>query len=345
VLSFCRAFVALTSLLTLAGCSVGSGADEPGNRASECELGANAVPVCGVLWGISTQPRSMRHLESLEEQLGRRFDLVYHYNDVKSVVPDGIERQEADDGRLLHIAIAARDYGAKGSTLTWADVAEGRFDASLAAQARGIAALKSPVFVTFAQEGNSKAKLGVNGSAAEFKAAWRHLHEIYRSAGADNAVWTWVMTGSEENLDRAATLWPGNDVVDWISWNVYNGAGCAEGGDLQKFESFEDGLRIFYDFVKQRGPSIGMDPSKPMMISEAGSMRYAVDPDLGAGWYAGIPSTLRKYPQVKAVTLWNSSTDMCDFRFDTSPEAIAAVKRAGLDVTVDRVAAMKDRLE
>jgi hypothetical protein len=333
-------------VMTSSSCSFGA-RERTDGEGRECKLSPKAVPSCGVLWGVSTQPRTLSHLESLEGQLGRPFDMVYHYNDIDGTFPDALERREVAGGRLLHIAIAARDFhGAKSRSVSWRDVANGEFDEFLTAQARGVASLGVPVFVTFAQEANSRAKLGVDGSAADFISAWRHLHDLYVSVGATNAVWTWVMTGSAENLSRAASLWPGNDVVDWISWNVYNGAGCAQGGDPEKFESFEDRMRIFYDFVKRRGNDIGMDPSKPMMISEAGSMAYAVDGSLAADWYAAIPSALQKYPQIKAVTLWNSATESCDFRFDTSAETIAGVRQAGLDPSLDTgdaVAELKGR--
>lgn len=99
------------------------------------------------------------------------------------------------------------------------------------------------------------------------------------------------MTGNADNIDRAASLWPGNDVVDWISWNVYNQSGCHSGTvDQDKFKSFDDELEPFYDFVKKRGASIGMDSSKPMMISEAGSVQYPSAPELSA---AGTPRSPR----------------------------------------------------
>ena len=52
-----------------------------------------------------------------------------------------------------------------------------------------------------------------------------------------------------------------------------------------------------------KGPGLGIDPSKPMMISETGSVLYPDDAQKTAGWYAGIPATLSKYPQIKGVTL------------------------------------------
>jgi hypothetical protein len=68
-----------------------------------------------------------------------------------------------------------------------------------------------------------------------------------------------------------------------------------------------------------------------MMISEAGSVVYPNDPGRTAAWYAEIPSVLEKYPQIKAVGLWDhaGSTGTCDYRFSGAPSVRAAVARAG----------------
>jgi len=302
-----------------------------------CTVNAKAVPSCGVLWGIATRPPTMSRLEQMEKTVGRPFDFVYRYHDINDQIPDPQERQLVSQGRLLHIAIAARDFRTGDRFgVTWAKIAAGDYDDTLSAQARGVASLKKPVFVTFDQEANQRTKLGPSGNAADFKAAWRHLHDLYRAAGATNAVWTWVMTGNARNLNRAASLWPGNDVVDWISWNVYNQSGCHSGSvEQSKFKSFDDELKPFYDFVKHRGRSIGMDSNKPMMISETGSVTYADAPDLTASWYAAIPVTLRHYPQVKAVALWDSGSGACNYRFETDPRVTEGVRKAGLDPQLD----------
>lgn len=301
-----------------------------------CSLSAKAVPTCGVLWGVATRPPTIQGVKTVEAAVGRPFDFVYRYHDLNDVAPDAAERAQVASGKLLHIAIASRDFSSTDRSKTgWAAVARGDFDTTLRAQAVGLAALDKPFFITFEQEANQKQKVGVLGSASDFIAAWRHLHQIYAEAGATKAVWVWVMTGSAANLDAAATLWPGNDMVDWISWNVYNQSGCASNAiDPSKLVSFEDKMKVFYDFVHRRGPSIGMDVSKPMMISETGSAKYATQPDLTAAWYAAIPGVLAKYPQIHAVGLWNSVDGPCDYQFSTLPQAVTAVRDAGRAASV-----------
>ena len=54
------------------------------------------------------------------------------------------------------------------------------------------------------------------GSGPEFIAAWRHLHDIFRRAGASNVAWVWCPTAEGFDRGEAAAFYPGDDVVDWI---------------------------------------------------------------------------------------------------------------------------------
>lgn len=321
-----RAALAVLVLMGAAACS----SDQSAPVSNECTLSKDLVPSCGALWGVSTQPKSESALATLEQQVKRPFDLVYNYHDLEQPIPTDAERQMVAKGMILHLSIAARVYG-DSQQISYVSIARGDYDDSLRRQAEGIASLKTPVFLTFEQEGNQQRKLGTRGSAADYKAAWRHVHQVYESAGATNAVWVWVMTGREQNLSRAGSIWPGNRYVDWISWNVYNQSGCKSGRIKDDaYRSFEERLKPFYDWVHEHGPALGIDPDKPAMISESGSVLYPDDAQRTANWYRSIPSVLRKYPQVKAITLWDSKTsDTCDYRFGRNRAVLQGVIDAG----------------
>ncbi len=295
------------------------------------------VPSCGVLWGVSTQPPTKAAIEGIEKTVGRPFDFVYRYHDVNSTIPDEEEKALVARGTYLHLAIASRDFG--NGDVPYADIANGSHDDTLRAQAEGVASLKVRTFVTFEQEANQKDKVGQRGTAKEFVSAWRHLHALYQKAGATNAVWVWVMTGNEQNLSRTAALWPGNDMVDWISWNIYNQSGCrTKKLDVSKYVSFEEGLRVFHDWVTSAGLAVGIDATKPMMISETGSAQYPDNPQKTAQWYADIPGALKKYPNVKAVGLWASGgggPNGCDYRFQRNPVITKGVEKAGQMLRLD----------
>lgn len=328
-----RAGLAVVAVATLAaGCSA-AGAPGPAPSGAACTLGDLAVPTCGLLWGVAAKPPGLDTVQSIEAKVGRPFDIVYRYHDLFDSIPDKAEKDVLAAGKVLHISIATRDFGGtRPGTYTWAEVAKGTFDESLRAQARGIASIGKPVYLTFEQEASQQAKVDRLGPAADFVAAWRHLHELYAQEGVTNAVWVWVMTGAADNLQNAAQLWPGNELVDWISWNVYNQSGCKSGEiSVDKYVSFADKMRVFYDWVHTDGPALGIDTTKPMMISETGSARYTNDLAKTAEWYASIPTVLEKYPQIRAVTLWASvdATDTaCSYTFYDDATLSAGVRRA-----------------
>lgn len=303
----CAALTAtvITVGLLLSGCS----------KQDECQLKEDLTSSCGVLWGITTQEPTLAALSSAEQFAARTYDLVYRFHDLDDQIPTDEERQIVKSGRALHLSIDVRDNGNRDG-LSWRQVADGDHDSTLRAQAEGVASLQSPVFVTFEHEMDQPNKTSL-GTAADFIAAWRHVHEVYQRAGADNAVWVWVAMGTEPALPRAGSMWPGNDVVDWISWDVYNASGCRVGAVTpDRYISFEDSMLIFYTWLQKQGKGLGIDTTKPIMLSEVGSVVYPDDPETTAAWYAAIPHTLRDYPQIKAVGLWDhSGNGACDYRF------------------------------
>lgn len=332
------------STSTSASSAPTSGPTSSASTTASCTLSDRLVPSCGVIWGVSTKPATMDGVAKVESLVGRPFDMIYRYHDIKEPIPDDVDRQAVAAGRILHLSIAARIYTSDTTVVTYKDIAAGKYDATLRAQGKGIAGLKVPVFVTFEQEANQHKKLDVRGDATQFKAAWRHVRSVYLAAGASNAVWTWVMTGAPENLDRAGMLWPGNDQVDWISWNVYNASGCNSGKvKPANYKSVKEALSPFYDWVHAKGPKLGIDPNKPMMISESGSVLYTADPGLTAAWYTQIPGVLKEYPQIKAFTLWASETSLaCNYQFQDVPAISAAVAKSVTDAPLtERIAPFK----
>jgi hypothetical protein len=126
-------------------------------------------------------------------------------------------------------------------------------------------------------------------------------------------------------------MWPGNDVVDWISWDVYNPSGCRAGRIDPKLEvSFEQAARPFYDWLVHAGADAGIDTGKPMMISETGTVVYPDDPQRAAAWYAAIPEALERLKGIKAVSLWDhTGQNLCDYRFSNQPKVQQAVAKVG----------------
>ena len=68
--------------------------------------------------------------------------------------------------------------------MKWAGIAAGAEDKVIDAEAMRIAALRVPVFLNFQNEPESH--ITTSGSAAEYVAAWRHIHRRFARAHVTN---------------------------------------------------------------------------------------------------------------------------------------------------------------
>ena len=285
-------------------------------------------PTCQVLWGISAGPAS---ISSLERSIGRRFDLVYFFDAIDSAdLPDAAERKVVASGQTLHINLESREFGKAGHPVVpWSSVAAGEFDATLRQAARGLAELRKPFFVTFDHEADAPAKVNSRGTAAQFVAAWRHVRQVFLDAGATQAIWTWVVTGFRANFAAAQALYPGNDAVDWISWDPYDARGCQTGSvGSSPPQTFAEVAKPFYDWLATTGAQAGISLQKPYMISETGSAFDPSRPAATAAYYRSIPAGLRELPRIRAVTIWDQAVGTCDYRVDGVQQLRPALRAA-----------------
>lgn len=330
------ALVVLTLLAALlAGCG-GSTRSTAG-----CRVGAQLVPTCGALLGVTPAHPDLTSLRASEAAAGTRFGMVYSFHDINDTIPSAYDRAVVRRGQLLHVDIDARDYASQDRfSVTWAAVAAGAYDHDLVQQARGIASLHVPVFVTFDHEADQPAR-SAQGTPADYVAAWRHVHQVFADNGATNAVWVWVMLGWPPSFPTALQMWPGNTYVDWISWDAYNASGCRSGAvDEAQMQTFGDVALPFLTWIEQHGPAAGIDVHKPMMISETGTVSYPSDPGATATWLRGLTQVVQDHPQIKAVSLWDhvGSDPGCDFRLSDDPSGAQALSTLSTGGWVDPTA-------
>lgn len=300
-------------LSTLAAVSCSTAPEEP----AACDVDALLRPECGVLLGATSPVPSSESLADTEASLNRELDFVYRFHRLDEEVPTDDERALADRGRLLHYSLDTSFKDPTAPTyLSWGQIAAGAADTWVSAQAQGIASLPGPVWVTFEHEADVIDR-DWQGNGADFTGAWRRVHDIFEREGASNAVWTWVVTGGVETTARAAELWPGNDVVDWVSWEAYDPGGCRINAfDETRALTFEEALEPFYTWYTTEAERYGIDPTKPVMLSEVGSSIRPGNEEWRRRWYADIPGTLKDYPQIEAVGLFDhTGNESCDYRF------------------------------
>ena len=304
-----------------------------------CTVSDILEPSCGAWWGASPYQDD---IEPLEEAVGREMDIVYTWRGIDQAhAPTERELGMIEEGRYVHTNIEARRFTRPGHPdIAYRKILDGEFDSSLRSQARTIAGTEVPYFVTFDHEADANKRYNSRGTPEEFVDSWRHIVDLYREEGADNVIWVWNVTGWPDNLDRLPGLWPGNDYVDWISWEAYNMTGCDTMPHWTEVVSFEEALAPAYEWIQREGPEHGIDPTKPVMIGEMGTTD--IGPQETFQWYADVPEVLKRYERVRAVKVWdNKVSEGCDFRIGADRHARRGFTQAGQDPYVN----VSDRLD
>jgi hypothetical protein len=166
---------------------------------------------------LNGAPRDMSRVEAFARRSGARPDMVTLY-------------ESFDDDFAAAEVRKIDEYGAL-AVLRWepyrhdlADVADGRHDAYLTGFAEDVRRLNLPIVLTIAHEMNGHwYPWGAHRTdPADFVAAWRHIHDVFRTVGATNVIWTWtpnVVNHLRETPLRP--LYPGDAYVDWIGMDGY----------------------------------------------------------------------------------------------------------------------------
>jgi hypothetical protein len=105
---------------------------------------------------------------------------------------------------------------------------------------------------------------GVNGNKkGQFVKAWRHVHDIFTSAGATNVTWAWC-----PNVDFTRGLIPLNEVYPgpaYVDWSCLDGFNWGKRSDSAGWQSFN---RVFHETYKR---VLKIAPHKPMVLGEVAS--------------------------------------------------------------------------
>jgi hypothetical protein len=199
---------------------------------------------------------------------------------------------------------------------TLKNIARGDFDSWFTAGADAARTYGKPLYLRFAPEMNgtwAPWEAGINGNTPQdFVSAWRHVHAIFVSRGATNAMWVWspnVFSGSGTALDFAP-FYPGSDVVDVLGLDGYNW------GSLDVWQTWTQIFGTSYDELSE------LDPVKPIMVAETAST------ELGGRKAAWITSAYTqeiptRTPRVKIV-VWFDLDKETDWRVESSASSLAA---------------------
>lgn len=198
-----------------------------------------------------------------------------------------------------------------------ADTIAGRYDEFIRRFAEDARDWGHPFFLRFNWEMNGNWfpwMEGVNGNQpGESVAAWRHVHDIFAQVGADNVTWVWCPNVDPRGkLGDLASLYPGDEYVDWTGLDGYNW-GPSRGG----WASFNDLYSSTYHAIAD-----SLAPDKPMMIGEMGSTEAGGSK---AEWVAeALQAIPAEYPKVRGALWFDKFDDGMDWPIESSGAATEA---------------------
>jgi hypothetical protein len=208
-----------------------------------------------------------------------------------------------------------------------AHIARGDYDFYIDAWAAAAARFGRPMLVRLGHEMNDPYRYPwgpQNNTKEEFIAAWRHVVNRFRRAGADKVLWVWSPHVAYEYWEL---YYPGNDSVDWVSTGALNFGTVAQ---WSQWWSFRDLFGQKYEAMASFG--------KPVMIDEFGSL--AVGGDRAAWYREALMDLPMNYPAVRAILFFHARQDQTltyqtvDWSITRDPEIAQAI--------VNTIASWKD---
>jgi hypothetical protein len=275
-----------------------------------CHVSATLVPSCGRWWGIAADQFDWsmpadQAVTQAEQVAGRAYDIVHFYHTNAQKFPTAMEQQIAlQPGRNRLLLINWKP----STSLTWAQVAAGKADATIDAEAQYLRDnWTKPFFLAIYHEpeDNVVASAGSGMTAADYAAMYRHVVLRLRADGVTNAVTVMDYMGYFKWEKQAwfNQLWPGDDVVDWIGLDPY-GTGSASdtftAHDLNKLINRQDmGVPGYYDWATQT------HPGKPIMLCEWGVSYDPSSPTGQVPFFDSLATEAANYPWLKALVYYD----------------------------------------
>ena len=173
----------------------------------------------GKFFGIEANgsPDSLSPAQEVSALVGRNPNLLGQYVEWGSAFDKAAAARATSYGALYYMA-----WEPFGTTV--ASIADGKSDSYITSVAKSVRAFGGPVALSFGHEMNGNwYPWGTSETTpADFVAAWRHIHDLFAAAGANNVVWIWNpnIINPMPSVELAP-FWPGSAYVNWVGITGY----------------------------------------------------------------------------------------------------------------------------
>jgi hypothetical protein len=284
----------------------------------------------GAYPGYTGSLHGARAVVRLERLIGRRLSIVRVYDRWNSRFPSPYERWIKRSHHMLYVSVQSTLLN--GKVVRWREIADAkpgsRIHRRIVRWANRIRRYRAHVLFTFQHEPESVTNRN-KGSRFDFRRAWRRIVDVFRSRGANNAEFVWVLSDySFKHASAVAGRWyPGNRYVDDIGADSYNWAGCRGHFSYDRWRPFRRLLRPLKRFGRHHA-------RKGLIVAEWASQEGS--PGKKAAWIMHARDTLATdaWRQFKAVIWFNEAVPYyprCRWPVDSSSSSLSAFSSASND--------------
>lgn len=269
-------------------------------------VGAHVTPVSG-----QTEKTAVQALES---QLGTTIPIVSEYPAWNSAFPKSDDLWLRDTGHKLVLLIKLKK--ADGSRPKWADLANAQpgdpLYNDMLRWANSFKTYGAPLYVAFHKEPNEPANQ-VQGTPADYKAAWARLVTFMNQQGVTNVTWVYAMAAGVY-AKLADTWYPGDQYVDIIA---STGVGSCASNNC----TYRQQRTIMAPLLTWAAAN---HPTKRIAVCESGTLENADDPTAKATWLSNAESDLKgpDYQKLEFIIYRHYQ----EYRLDTSANSLAAAR-------------------
>lgn len=261
-------------------------------------------PATGKFFGVevSGAPDSLSPVDTIAAEVGKNPNLIGQYVSWDLPFDSSAAANAVRYGALYFVSW-------EPFKTTERSIADGGSDAYITRFAQAVKAFGEPVAISFGHEfnGNWYPWGTSDTSAAEFVAAWRHIHDLFAKAGADNVIWVWNANIINPMPDVSLKpYWPGSSYVDWVGITGY----FATTGPHTFTGVYSPTMREVDDFA-----------DKPFLIAETAVESGPEETQSARNLVGGI----EKYSDVLGFIWFNYDKDGVDWTLGGRSEVRAAV--------------------
>jgi beta-mannanase len=150
-----------------------------------------------------------------------------------------------------------------------------------------------------------------NQTAAQFRYAWIHVVNLFRSNGATNVRFVWNPDRIYKGSTSIKSLWPGAKYVDWVAFDGYNWADSTHGTITSPYTLLKNSVTTLRSFT-----------TKPLLIAELGSAPYS-----GKSYFLSHMVSAMQNLGAKGLVYFDKNMQK-EWRFDSATTHLAAAKNA-----------------